>query len=159
MQLHSYSNCFKWFYDWNYSLVLKSCALRHLNVLSLYLQYRPFCAARSRDPWRMKHTPPGFWKLPGFERFLRRHLNPLHSWTVNTFLYSVRTVPTACITLCCYGDYRACPGRFSGCKTNVTVVAQLYGRHFGLCSASFETACPFWNSVSVSSTLCARLRV
>ena len=57
-----------------------------------------------------------------------------------TFLnseYIPRTVSAACITLGCYGDARA------GIRGARQVLAQLFGRHFGLCSASFETACPF----------------
>ena len=144
MQLHSYSNCFKWFYDWNYSLVLKSCALRHLNVrISLYIQYRPFCAARSRDPWRMEHPPPWFLKTPRIRAF---HTTRFKS---TTFLNSEH-IPVQC-TYCAYCLYyivllwwlQGMPGQVFGvqdkCYCSSTVVWQAF----------WFVQCFFWNSVSV----------
>ena len=148
MQLHSYSDCFKWFYDWNYSLVLKSCALRHLNVLSLCLQYRPL---RRAVTWPVTYetSPPSFLKTPRIRAFRTTRFKS------TTFLNSEHILVQCTYCACCLyyiellWRLQACPGRFSRCKTSVTVVAQLYARHFALCSTSFETACPFWNSVPV----------
>ena len=95
----------------------------------------------TRDVWS---TPPGFWKLSGFERFLRRHLNPLHSWTVNTY------IPVQC-TYCAYCLYyivllwwlQGMPGQVFGvqdkCYCSSTVVWQAF----------WFVQCFFWNSVSV----------
>ena len=41
------------------------------------------------------------------------------------------------------------PGHVLGVQDNCYCGSTLYGRHFALCSTSFETACPFSNSVSV----------